>query len=70
MSATAEALLIDPKLAATLKARCALVGVVLHVIEDDRGSPLFVASKWSLTRQMSSVVEVECFLRGIGGPNA
>ena len=60
----------DPKVEATLKARAALVGVVLHVIDDDRGSPLFVASKWAMTRQMTSVAEVEFFLRGIGGPNA
>jgi len=61
---------LDPKTIATLKARAALVGVVLHAIEDDRGAPLFVASKWAMTRQMTSIAEVESFLRGIGGPNA
>lgn len=58
------------KVAATLKARAALCGVVLHVLEDDHGAALFIASKWSLTKQMSTVGEVEAFLRGIGGAKA
>ena len=58
---------LDPKKLATLTAEFALKGVTLHVIEDDRGAPLFVASRWSLTRQMNSVAEVEDFLRRIGG---
>ncbi len=61
---------IDPKVAATLKARCALVGVELHVIDGDNGAPLLIVSRWSLTRQMHSVDEVEAFLRRIGGPKA
>ena len=61
---------LEPKLVATLKARACLAGVVLHVTEDDRGAPLFVASKWAMTRQLSSVAEVEDFLRRIGGPSA
>ena len=48
----------------------ALVGVVLHCIDDDRGEPLFVASKWSLTRELGSIAEVDAFLRGIGGADA
>ena len=35
---------LDPKCVATLKARAALAGVALHVIEDDKGAPLFCAS--------------------------
>lgn len=61
---------IDPKTAATLKARAALVGVVLNIIESDRGTPLLIASKWAMTRQMESAEECDAFLRRIGGPGA
>lgn len=58
---------LDPKTVATLKARAALAGVVLHTLEDDAGMPLFIATKWSLTKQMGTVDEVEHFLQRIGG---
>ena len=51
---------------ATLKARAALVGVEMHVIEGDRGTLVFVMTKWSLTRQLSTVEEVETFLTRAG----
>lgn len=57
---------LDPKITATLQARCALLGVVLSIIDDDRGRPLFVASRWGLTRQLHSVEEVERFLARAG----
>lgn len=57
---------IDPKHLATLKAKAALRGVVLYFTEGDRGEPLFIASRWSLTRQMHSIDEVEDFLARIG----
>ncbi len=50
---------LDPKTRSTLIARAALLGVALHVTDDDAGRALFIASKWQLTRQMSSVAEVE-----------
>lgn len=58
---------LDPKYKSTLVARCALLGIVLHVIEDDAGAPLFVASRWALTRQMSSTEEVEEFIKLASG---
>lgn len=58
---------VDPKKLSTLTAKACLCGVVLHCIEDDYGAPLFVASKWSLTRQMSSLEEVSAWLDRIGG---
>lgn len=60
----------DAKRLATLRARCALVGIALHAIEDDAGRPAYIASKWALTRQCSSLDEVEHLLRSIGGPTA
>lgn len=61
---------LDPKRIQTLKAHAALAGVVLLVIEDDRGAPLFIASKWAMTRQMHSVAEVESFLQRLAGAKA
>lgn len=61
---------IDPKTIARLKAECALAGATLYVTDDDRGAPLFVVSRWSLTRQMSSVAEVEDFLLRMGRASA
>ena len=68
MSATTCGL--DDKAKSTLVARAALVGAVLHITEDDRGRPLFVVSKWALTRSMGTVDEVEAWLRRAGGPDA
>lgn len=62
--------LLDPKLLATLKARCARLGIELYVSDDDAGRPLFVAVKWAMTRHMQSVDEVEAFIRQAGGPGA
>ena len=63
-----ENALCTEKQIATLRARAALAGVVLHALEDDHGVLLFVATKWALTRQMGSVDEVEEFLQRIGAP--
>ena len=60
----------EAKTFATLQARAALQGVSLVRSTDDRERPVFVASKWSLTRQLDSVEAVEQFLRQIGGPSA
>jgi hypothetical protein len=60
--------LIDPKVQATLTAKACLAGVVLYFLEDDFGTPLVVASKWSLTRQLHSVAEVDTFLQRLGAP--
>lgn len=50
----------------TLRARCALLGVVLTEIEDDQGRPLFVATRWSMTRAFASLGEVGQWLDHIG----
>ena len=62
--------MLDEKTRSSLVARAALVGVVLVVTEDDRGRPNFIASRWSLTKQMSTPEEVDRFLRRIGGEDA
>ncbi len=53
MSADRTASVAHPdKLFAGLRARMALLGGTLYRVEDDRGLPIFVISKWNLTREL------------------
>jgi len=52
---------------ATLQARAALAGVVLHRLEDDRGREVFVVSRWAMTRQLDSLQEVDAWLTRVTG---
>ena len=53
----------------TLSARCALAGVALHVTEDDSSQPVYVVSRWNLSRTFSSAQEVGKWLdRVVGVP--
>ena len=58
------------KTLATLRARAALVGVALVPSTDDHDRPVYIASRWGLTRQLDSLEEVEVFLKRVGGPKA
>lgn len=69
MSSAAH-LAVDAKTFATLQARAALVGVSLVRSTDDRDRTVFIASKWSMTRQLDSFEAVEVFLQRIGGSQA
>lgn len=61
---------LDQKGFATLQARAALLGVSLVRSTDDRDREVFIASKWSMTRQLDSIAAVEELLQRIGGPDA
>ena len=63
---TAVAIRMEPKALATAVARCALKGVQLHVIDDDRGEPCYIVSKWALTRSLHSVEELLDFMHRVG----
>ena len=52
---------------ATLTAQLALRGFILVRSKDDRGGPLYVISKWALTRQLHSLPEVEAFVHDACG---
>lgn len=52
---------------ATAQARCALSGIVLHAIEADDGSPLFIATRWSLTKSFTDLGDVERWLDRVDG---
>jgi len=70
MSAAVAPVTANDKAVATLIARAALVGVVLAPSTDDQDRPVFIASRWGLTRQLDSAEAVEQFLRLVGGPGA
>lgn len=50
---------------ATAQARAALRGIALHVLEDDRGAALYVASLHAMTRQFDDLAAVETWLNGL-----
>ncbi len=54
----------------TLRARCALAGIALHVTDDDRGQPLYIVSKWALTRQIGSIEELAAWVNRVTGAAA
>jgi hypothetical protein len=47
---------------ATLQARCALIGAALTTSDDDHGQPLYIVSRWALTRALPSLDAVEQWL--------
>ena len=52
----------DPeKRFATIRAELALKGFALVRGEDDAGRPLYIVSKWAMTRQLSGLPELERF---------
>ena len=55
---------IDDKIWSTLLARAALAGISLRCIDDDRGKPVYVATRvdWCVTRQLDDVDALRAFL--------
>lgn len=60
----------DRKRLATLAARAALASVQLFTIEGDNGRPLFVATRWALTRSFEDLDAVSRWLDMVGAPAA
>lgn len=54
------------KQAATLQAQAALAGVRVDPVEDDRGTVIWIVSKWSLTRKCETLDEVRELLARMG----
>lgn len=50
----------------TLHARAALRGYRLERTEADDGGPLFVITRWALTRQLRDMAEERLFLERVG----
>lgn len=55
---------------ATLQARAALQGITLHRLEGDDGRPLYIATRWAMTKQFDGLGDVEIWLdEVVGGAN-
>lgn len=59
---SASVLIIAAKRVATLQARAALSGIALHHVEGENGRPVYIATKWALTKQFESLDEVEAWI--------
>lgn len=57
---------VERKRLDTAKARCALWGGTLSVTDDDGGRPLYVVSRWALTRSFNSLPELEAWPQQVG----
>lgn len=55
---------------ATLQARAALAGVTLYDIDGDFGTPVYVCSRWALTKSFDDLAAVEAWLDRVDGTNA
>ena len=55
---------------ANAQARAALAGVALARTEGDDGRPLFIASRWALTKTFDSIAQVEVWLDRVAGAQA
>lgn len=55
---------------ATLRARAALAGIVLHQIEGDYGAPIYIATRWAMTKQLDSLGAVDAWLAMVTGKTA
>lgn len=51
----------------SLRARCSLAGVASPVTEDDRGQPMYVVTRWNLSRTFVSVQELGQWLDRLVG---
>lgn len=60
----------DQKHFATQQARAALAGVTLHQLEGDFGLPIYVATRWAMTKQLESLDEVEHWLDRVTGKSS
>lgn len=58
---------VDSKRLATIRARLALQGCELYISTDDSGKPLYVATKWALTKCMPSIDELAAWTAMVDG---
>jgi len=55
---------------ATNRAALALKGFAVVRGEDDAGRPLFIVSRWALTRQLHGLPELEAFVERVAPKSA
>ncbi|MEJ8850480.1 hypothetical protein [Variovorax rhizosphaerae] len=56
----------DLKWESTLQARAALRGVVVIRSTTDNGRPCWIATRWALTKQLDSLLELSAWLDRVG----
>jgi len=61
---------IDLKWESTLIARAALLGVVVVRSADDHGRPCWIVSRWNLTKELGSLVELRDWVDRVGGKSS
>lgn len=57
----------DLKRFTTLQARAALSGVTLYRLDGNVGTPVYIAMRWGLTKQLDDLNEVETWLDRVTG---
>ena len=57
----------DAKRLASLRARAAIAGIVLHAIENDCGKTVYIFTKWATTREIDSIGIAEMWLDMVMG---
>ena len=57
----------DSKRFATVQASAAMRGVTIHCIDGDFGRPVYIASRWAMTKQLDTLEEVEAWLLRVTG---
>lgn len=57
----------DPKRFATAQALAALHGVTLHHVDGDAGRPIYIATRWAMTKQLDTLLEVDSWLQQVTG---
>lgn len=67
MNVALQDIVSTPKRVANARARAALQGIALHVIEGDDGRPEYICSMHAMTRAFRDVVDVERWLDRIEG---
>lgn len=55
---------------ATVQARCALAGITLIKLDGDFGHPVFIVTRWSLTKQFDFLADVDAWLDRVTGKKA
>jgi hypothetical protein len=52
---------------ATLQATAALNGITLHQMSGDFSAPIYIGTRWAMTKQMDSLDEVSGWLQRVTG---
>ena len=57
----------EPKRFATAQALAAFNGITLHKLDGDGGLPIFITTRWAMTKQLDTLDEVDAWLLRVIG---